>query len=1798
MKLTQRAAIAAGVAVGLLAGMLSVPAVAMAAVGTFDSVAFNQVADGYSFTNNPVDANNDNDIVAVRDRVGFEIQAVTSGAVNGATMTLTKPSCWVWDTTVDANLNFSNLGGVQTSGTVAHPDADTIVVTWSQAANGAVLTQPFHAKAGEGCADGSTWTPELTFTDDSGSHALAVDPITVRSVASADISLSAVDAPTLQASHWFANAEFGPGGAGPAWEQRWDIRLQPDTLSKVGYADPNGNITFTVAYTGPRSSFELPRTASTQVPVGGGCWAFVGPNPYNNNQYYPASSAQTVTITMKKNPACEAMLADQGNVLRIYSYTPQKVLQENYGCQATLSAHVSAGSWVDANGRPIADSNPNNNDASRALACATVEYGYQQGAAYFTPKVADADLVDAYPWRSTAQPVVRTPAAGEWALHADINNQGYIGKNGTFTSETVYVPEEPSLTNVTSFHFWSPSKQHLDLDNIDGAVLGVVAPSQSAAANDPSMDTRAFPASSYTVLCTTDFTGANSGAAPTMTWTDCATLDPAQISGLRFLRAGAFTGVNFGANFPNNKLLFSQVPMIAVGNIGDRLPTVTRWIADEFAAKPARQNTVTTEIIGNVVRIAKDVAETQAMPEDELHYTIKPTVTAGAGTFLPYTVDDLRVVDTLDIGMLSVDTSDLDDFWDVTQTPADFGPDGIPYTADDVSGIVLTFTPKGAVQTDTVLPEITYSAKLGVLLPPQAAPYNATVKNTAKIESTGMDPEVAAGVSPKRHSDVATVLAGTPQAAFFSKQLISEPEIEVEDIPTAWRLQWVNYNNYSLGQGRFVDVFPFDADGRGSEFSGTSKLASIGRIGSANQADTVFELTNEDPTTIGSGTQWETVDPSDPSTWPQNPTAIRVTVLNIAASTQGYGAVDLGFEVDGQVKNDIYFNDASGTVYDPVLDRTLNLGKKDADPVRVVASSIAGVAWVDRNADGIRQDDEALLRNVPVHLYRDGDTTTPFRTLITDASGAYHFTQLHSSDYQVVFDVDELRALGYRLTEQAVGDDTDIDSDANIDTGVVDQLTLPRNSDVAHLDAGVIATGLQGELSADASLTRTYGWDVAKRATNRDAFAVDPDSGAATIEYEVVTTEGDAVDSAARIGGTVVVTNPSEEKQYTFTATVAADGSGVTCTVTNGTNRTIAAGAVITLAYECTGAPGADLDRELTATIAADDIDPATGQQLAPVDVSTSASYAVTEVNRTVNVTDDLKIDGAATSDRNFGPYTWSAAGTEHPETYSEDVTVPAGDCLTVDNTAVIDETGQSASESLTACRPADLTIEKNVVTGLERSYGWSIEKQLLNPDAQLDADGHAQLDYEVVVTEGDAADATWTMSGTVTVSNPNQYRSVDAEVTDAADIGGGAVCTFASGSSVTLAAGETRELPYSCTFTSEPAYAGVNTATVTWQSDVAGTDRTLVEERSATATAEIREDAWQLHELQKTVTVEDIMAIDSTEQAPREFGPWTWSAAGTEHRETYSVDVAVDAGTCATVDNTATIAELGISAATQHQLCREAPLRIADPATASLVRNYEWSIDKELTNREAIAADTSPEKVDAEYAVKVTEGGFTDSAHELSGQVEITNPNDFRPYTVDVAETVTIDGLECEIDGATGVVVAANSTVTLPYTCAGDPGTTLSGSHDVTVTGADIDPLTLETPVSYSINEQHRTVTVADDRYEFDPAWTITWMAAGTEHVRDYGIEVATEPGACQEFVNTASLVETGQSARAQFEVCAEAGGSQPGGPATPAGEQPNGLAWTGGSIATALIAGVGLLLAGGVLLVLRRRRESASRA
>ena len=1267
-----RKLISVGAAAALLMGGLVTTPAHAAATGAFGDFVFNKTQDGYQFTNNPVDDSANNGIVAVNDFVGFTFQGNTSAQpVGDATITLTKPDCWAWEGTVDSSLNFAINDG---TGVLSKPDANTLSVTWNQNANGVVLTQPFRARATQACADGSTWTPTATVTDGSGSRQIALDTLTVRSTPRADISISAVGSPR-QVNRWFSN--IGP--ATPAYQQTWRVRLAPETLAAVGYADPNGKVTFSVEFTsntpGVTSAFEFPNSASAVI----GCWRY---DPVTLNQF-SSQGNQIVNFSMSTRPECVALLGSS-NTLLIDSFTPDQYIPE--GETVSLTATVKPDSWTTVDGQPIPDTDPNNNSATVRIVKSAPTYGFLQGMGIFAPLVADADYAKAYPRDFRGTPVVAGVNSDTFATVTD----GNVGFQGEFTGEAYYQYENPSLNNLVAYQFWDATKQQLNLDELDAAVLGAVTPRFGA--TTPELDSRALPAESYTKLCTTDFNGSNSATAATMTWADCASLDSAAITGMKFDRPGNYAGATFPGYAPD-KRLFTQVPFKAVADAGTTTATLSRWEADEWDTN--RERSASVKIVGNTLLLEKRVAESQIQPEGTATYTLAPDVAQPAGTFLPADVPNLRLVDTLDIGVESVDTSGLDPFWKVEVVAADLGADGIPYTADDVSPMQLIFTPTGDVDTATELPTITYTATVGVLLPPRAAPYDATLKNTATLTA-----DQSAGPA----TDNASLAAGTPEAVFYRKQLVSPPVIEVEDKPTAWRVEWINYNNVSLGQARFVDVFPHNGDEtangqRRSNFDGTSKLAEITLTGSAAVPGATVELTTDAPDTVGvapaDSTTWVAVDPDDPSSWPAGATAIRITLPEVPSSTQGYGSMTMRFNVADQREGNVYDNNASGLVEDPNNGRIF-LGVRDADEVRVVASSIAGVAWVDANRDGVRQSDETLLPNVTVHLYRGADRSAPFATARTDEDGAYRFDNLHSSggvmiglgefadptEYQVVFDADDLRSRGYEITTQLAGDDTTVDSDADAATGEVAPVDLPVDTDLTDLDAGVVVNEPTAVITAAGELTSEMHWGIEKTAgaVGGGAFSevvADPQTGEAAVEYTVTTTEL-APTHTAKVTGAVTVNNPSTGARYLVTVALTSADTGVVCEVdpahTEGTNPAgvdlpLGPGASGTYGYTCAGTPEqletntvtADVSVEIAATDAA---------TLASLTPSVEYTYDQTKVDATVNVSDVFLVDGAERSTREFGPYEWTAEGTTHVETYRETVNVPMDSCVALTNRA------------------------------------------------------------------------------------------------------------------------------------------------------------------------------------------------------------------------------------------------------------------------------------------------------------------------------------------------------------------------------------------------------------------------------------------------------------------------------------------------------------------------------------------------
>ena len=198
-------------------------------------------------------------------------------------------------------------------------------------------------------------------------------------------------------------------------------------------------------------------------------------------------------------------------------------------------------------------------------------------------------------------------------------------------------------------------------------------------------------------------------------------------------------------------------------------------------------------------------------------------------------------------------------------------------------------------------------------------------------------------------------------------------------------------------------------------------------------------------------------------------------------------------------------------------------------------------------------------------------------------------------------------------------------------------------------------------------------------------------------------------------------------------------------------------------------------------------------------------------MNPTITVTDTF--DGVTTT---LGALT-APGTTSQTFTYSHTVTTPAGTCRSVANTAVFKSnttnTTGSASKSVKLCVGADLTVSKTASAAFKSDVAKSVDKTLV----QQVGGGTATFTYTVNVTT-----SAWTVFGNITVSNPNNWQSITANVSDVLTDAGG-VCTVTGGPSVAVAAGATVILPYTCSFASAPgANSGTNTATATWDGSAA----------------------------------------------------------------------------------------------------------------------------------------------------------------------------------------------------------------------------------------------------------------------------------------------------------------------------------------------------------------------------------------
>ncbi len=484
--------------------------------------------------------------------------------------------------------------------------------------------------------------------------------------------------------------------------------------------------------------------------------------------------------------------------------------------------------------------------------------------------------------------------------------------------------------------------------------------------------------------------------------------------------------------------------------------------------------------------------------------------------------------------------------------------------------------------------------------------------------------------------------------------------------------------------------------------------------------------------------------------------------------------------------------------------------------------------------------------------------------------------------------------------------------------------------DAFKVQAAEVQHGKPLTVTKDAAgaYTNTYTWSIAKDV---DKTTGNQAPGNATFNYTVSARHDGGTVSGVKVTGTITVTNPNVDGSDN---TVAVSGVNVTDRLSDGTVCAVTGGSGATptafstdFAYSCdlSALPQGELDN--TAAVAWPeaflDNDALLDAGSANFTFS-NIGFDATLVDDSVTVTDSQGGTLGTVSQSDPSPTTF---------TYSKSFSGTAGTCTSYDNTATFttNTTGTtgSASKTVTLCVGADLTVSKTAVPAFTRTYNWSIDKSV-DKTVVKQIGGSATFNYTVNAAQTGFTDSGWAASGQITVSNPNDWEAITADVSDPIDNGG--TCSVTGSTEVTVPAGSSVVRDYTCSYAAAPSpSSGTNTATATWNAAAAFTTNGSAQ---GTASASFGTPSSTVN---KTVTITDtykgtLGTLTATNAAP--------FASGTFH---YSRTIAIPATDCLTYGNTATITETGQYASQSVKVCGPAK-------TGALTMGY-W----QNKNRQAI---------------------------------------------------------------------------------------------------------------------------------------------------------------------------------------------------------------------------------------------------
>lgn len=993
----------------VVAPFLGLVSASAAPTGTLSELSITVTDDGAGSPT--LDPAPDNAVVATNTAVTMS-WALRADNLSDGVFTQTLPEGWSWVT--------SSLGKLSSDSTLYRSaytvsgDGRTLTATISVPSASLVSISGLQAIPAPTVANGSEYTPELTATD-------AIQTLTATGTALTVVSVPQVTLGMTAIYRYSSTYDFGAGSES-AVQARVQLRYRADT-TLIGQAQPIElplPQRLTLDYTGPEPDAVTlcdTDTALTLVSAGAGTAVVdLGAQPVTND------SAPRLCFWYRSSNLPVGTAA--GETLTVTLTVPELTTTD--------------GTLVQRSGDDTAATSIYSDDPTKPIV---------------PPKAATLSATAAgYNWSQAPKGPPTYPTFykyGKWRELAESGNP--------LLSEANYTPAYDSTTTTSlgatdliGYQFWDPSTATI-LDDASAIFVGQY---------QTQLDTSTYRLEFTTTRQTTD-----PGTSNTWFATIADAGGPGAVSGVRLVyTAGVWAE---GAPSGTGSQLTFSVPLTARP---DGVPTTFSathvWTAAE---ETTLTRYASIKITPFSVSSSIGATPSSVVGGSPLTYTVYPSAAhsiVGSPTAPDYTIT-ARTTVTLPTGVTSVDVSAATEAgWTlVSETPADLGPDGLPGTADDRTGIVLVFSRDGVVTATerADLPSFTLPTTTSVNAP---ASQRMTATVVTRFEITSPTPTAVSATGTVS----TTVLQGETLSMEGST---TTPRIAATDHTASWTTRWYNYATTGQNAQTYVmDVLPYDGDDRGTRTTGTVTLTGVTLLGGTAAAGAVVEVTTAAPETIGaapgSAVAWTRLDDA---TDLSAVTAVRVAMASIDSGS--IGGFTLDTTVAGHSLDDVLNNSATSASVGSTL--TMDTG---IIPVTVVGSTVSGRVLIDTDRDGLAQSDGAPAVGARVQLL-DSESGAQVMAAVTDTDGGYSFRGVGAGTFRVA--VVPTSIAGAYVTPTVDPDDT-IDGVTDITVGMLDTITdldfafAVRNpavtvSTVGRAPSGDLAAG--DELTFTSTVTNT-----------------------------------------------------------------------------------------------------------------------------------------------------------------------------------------------------------------------------------------------------------------------------------------------------------------------------------------------------------------------------------------------------------------------------------------------------------------------------------------------------------------------------------------------------------------------------------------------------------------------------------------------------------------------------------------------------------------------------------------------------